>query len=107
MTKKSQTTKTLLQLLDVDFFKALSDPVRLEILRFLLVQGRADISTVAEAIARDRSVLSRHLHLMAEAGLLKTEKVARNTYFELNGSGIKDRLEGLCEEFSKALKNCC
>lgn len=93
--------------MDVDFFKALSEPVRLEILRFLLVHGRADISTVAEAIDRDRSVLSRHLHLMTEAGLLKTEKIARNTYFELNGTGIKERLEGLCQEFSQALKNCC
>lgn len=97
----------MLRLLDADFFKALSEPVRLEILRFLLVNGRSDISTVAQAVDRDRSVLSRHLHLMTEAGLLRTEKVARNTYFELDGPGIKARLEGLCREFSKALEGCC
>jgi DNA-binding transcriptional ArsR family regulator len=49
---------------DLKFFKTMSEPVRLEILKFLMVNGRSDIGTIAEHMPQDRSVISRHLNLL-------------------------------------------
>jgi DNA-binding transcriptional ArsR family regulator len=60
----------LIKKFDSKFFKTLSEPVRIQILRFLIQSGRLDISTIAENMPQDRSVVSIHLNLMYEAGMV-------------------------------------
>jgi len=45
--KKVKAIDDLMQALDSRLFKILGEPVRSEILRFLLLNGRSDISTIA------------------------------------------------------------
>jgi DNA-binding transcriptional ArsR family regulator len=59
--KQAEIANELVAVLDSKFFKSLGEPVRVEIIRFLLLNGRADIATIAENMPQDRSVISRHL----------------------------------------------
>ena len=105
--KKDKAINDLVNVLDSFFFKALSEPIRLEILKFLLKNGRSDILTVSQSIKKDRSVLSRHLHMMTEVGILKSEKVIRNTYFEIDAKSLTEITRVLFHKVSSAVESCC
>lgn len=106
-TKKDKAINDLIGVLDSFFFKTLSEPIRVEILKFLLKNGRSDISTVAKSIKKDRSVLSRHLHMMTEAGILKSEKVIRNTFFEVDAKSLSETVSTLFRQVNQAIESCC
>ncbi len=105
--KAEASIKDLIEVFDSQFFKALSEPVRVEILKFLFLYGKADVATVAKNIKKDRSVLSRHLHFLAEVGLLKHEKIARNSYFEIDAALFRDKVYALFSKVDRAIQNCC
>ena len=92
---------------DLKFFKTMSEPVRLEILKFLMVNGRSDIGTIDENMPQDRSVISRHLNLMHEAGILTCEKESRHIYYEINAQAFRDKLENITEQTRKCIAECC
>lgn len=105
--KKQMTINDLVTVFDSQFFKVMSDPIRVEILKVLLTNGRMDVATVASKIKKDRSVLSRHLHQLTEAGLLKHEKVSRHSFFEIDGLNFRLKIRTLFETVEKALSHCC
>lgn len=76
--QRNPAVQELVSLFDSSFFAALSEPVRVEILKLLIVCGRADIATISLYLPQDRSVISRHLKLMEEAGILVREKEGRH-----------------------------
>lgn len=92
---------------DLRFFKTLSEPVRLDILRFLMLNGRSDIGTIAEHMPQDRSVVSRHLNLMHEAGILSCQKETRYVFYEINGKEFIDKLEAITGQIRKCMEVCC
>ena len=92
---------------DSKFFKTLSEPVRLEILKFLMENGRADVGTIAEHMPQDRSVISRHLNLMFEAGILNCEKETRHMFYEVNGTNFIDKLENVTGQIRQCINECC
>ncbi len=105
--QRPQAVDDLITALDSKLFKALSEPVRGEILRFLLLHGRSDISTIAEHLPQDRSVISRHLHLMAEAGILVAEKETRHRFYSLNGETFLKEFEAIVTSIKKCMAECC
>lgn len=110
MNVQSATTNILDELIknfDSKFFKTLSEPVRLEILRFLIQNGRSDIGTIANYLPQDRSVISRHLNLMHEAGILNGEKETRHMFYEINGTEFIDKLEHITDQIKKCIAECC
>jgi DNA-binding transcriptional ArsR family regulator len=102
----SKTVEKLIEALNSKLFKALSEPVRAEILKYLLINGRSDIGTIAENLPQDRSVISRHLSLMSEAGILSSKKEARHVYYEINGNAFLDEFEGIVENIKKCMCEC-
>ena len=104
---KNIAVKDLIQVFESQFFKAMAEPVRIDILKFILINGRSDIATVAKTIKKDRSVISRHLHIMVEAGLLSYEKVSRNSYFEIDGKELRTKVYTLFQKVDSAINNCC
>ena len=92
---------------DSRFFKTLSEPVRLDILRFLMLNGRSDIGTIADHMPQDRSVISRHLNLMQEAGILNSFKETRYVYYEINGKAFIDKLEAITRQIRDCMQVCC
>nr|BFD66053.1 hypothetical protein HAGR004_10750 [Bdellovibrio sp. HAGR004] len=105
--KKQNALKDLVEVFDSQFFKALAEPVRIEILKFLLINGKSDVATVAKCIKKDRSVLSRHLHNLVETGLLKHEKISRNSFFEIDADGFRTKVYALFQKVDRAIKDCC
>ena len=105
--QKNTAIKELVEAFDSQLFKALSEPIRVEILKFLLLEGKSDVATVSENINKDRSVLSRHLHQLSEAGLLKHEKISRNSFFEIDAMRFRSKIHTLFEKVEKAIGSCC
>ncbi len=97
----------LVDVLDSKFFKTLSEPVRVQILKLIMLNGRADIGTISEHLPQDRSVISRHLNLMHEVGILKCEKESRHMFYEINSQVFLDKLVNITEKIKKCMAECC
>lgn len=64
------------------FLKALGDPLRLQIVEFLQ-SGPKTVSDIAECLEIEIANASHHLHVMANAGLLTTERDGKFCYYSL------------------------
>ena len=102
-----QIANELVEAVDSKFFKTLSEPVRVQILKFLMLNGRADIQTIAENMPQDRSVVSRHLNLMQEAGVLTCQKENRHVFYDVNGQPFLEKLVDITEKIRRCIKECC
>ena len=103
----SQSVEELVDMIDSKFFKALSEPVRVQILKCLLLNGRSDITAIANELPQDRSVISRHLQLMQEVGILSCEKITRHKYYEISGAVFFIKLENILEKIRECIPECC
>lgn len=104
--KQLEIANRLVDVLDSKFFKTLSEPVRVQILRFILLNGRADIGTIAENMPQDRSVISRHLSLMQEVGILTSEKESRHVFYSINARLFLERFMIITELTKRCLEEC-
>jgi DNA-binding transcriptional ArsR family regulator len=93
--------------LDDPLLKALSDPTRTALVRVLAQLGRADIATIADAFPQDRSVISRHLKVLHDAGVVRASKDGRHVVYALDGGALVDRLERLLETARAIVARCC
>ena len=107
MNAQANCLDELIRDFDSRFFKTLSEPVRLNILKFLMENGRSDVGTIAENMPQDRSVVSRHLNLMHETGILNCEKETRHMYYEVNGTNFIDKLETITNQIRQCIAECC
>lgn len=90
--------------LGTDFFKALSDPSRIQVLLTLAAAREpCTVSKVAEACTVDISVVSRHLSQLKRAGIVGAEKQGREVYYCLNTAGVVSALR----QCADALEHCC
>ena len=90
--------------LDTKFFKALCEPARVTVFRELVLLGPSDIATLAERMPQDRSVISRHLQILADAGIVRAERSGRHVLYSIALEEIVQRLEEMLE-FTRALQN--
>ncbi len=102
-----ETVEELADACDSKFLKTLSEPVRIEILKFIMLNGRADIGTIADKMPQDRSVISRHLNLMHEVGILTCEKESRHIFYDINGQGFLGKLQNLTNLIQTCMEKCC
>ena len=90
--------------LDAALFKALADPTRVLLLACLMKCRRpCAVSEIAECCSVDLSVVSRHLRIMEQAGLLSAEKEGRVVRYEVRFGELKKRLLDL----AAAVDECC
>lgn len=75
-----------------DTFKALSDPVRLEILNMLKKNGRMNAGEIADNFDLSKATISHHLKILKEQDLIYEEKEKNFIYYELNTSVFEDIL---------------
>jgi DNA-binding transcriptional ArsR family regulator len=98
---------TCVSMLDTGFFRALCEPVRVELLRQLILKGRADVNTIAEDMPQDRSVITRHLQLMERAGLLHSQVEGRHTFYEIDGPAVVGRMAQVTDALRAIVPLCC
>lgn len=103
----SHFLEDLVSAFDSKMFKALTDPARTQILKYLMVHGRADINTIASNLPQDRSVISRHLNMMAEAGLLIATKETRHRFYSINCEKFLHTFEEIVENIKACMNDCC
>jgi len=94
-------------ILESKVFRALCEPVRVEVLRVLTLAGRSDIAAIAARMPQDRSVISRHLAQLHHAGFVRREKVGRNVFFEMDGPAVVEQLEDIVARFRALVPVCC
>ena len=94
---RNEAARACAATLDQKFFKAFSEPARVAAFREVVLLGRADIGAIAERLPQDRSVVSRHLQVLADADVLLATKDGRRTLYEVNAPGIARKLEEMLE----------
>lgn len=100
-------TPSLADALEDPLLKALSDPTRCLLLRTLAELGPSDIGTIAAAHPQDRSVISRHLRVLHEAGIVRSSKDGRHVIYALDGPALVARLESLLAMARALVSRCC
>jgi DNA-binding transcriptional ArsR family regulator len=106
-TTREKAARELTEILDSKLFKALCEPARVEIVRFLTVEGRSDVSTIAEHFPQHASVVSRHLAVLHDAGVLRRHKDGRHVYFEVDGASMVGRMDKILGRFRRIVPLCC
>lgn len=95
------------ELADTDFFKALGEPARVQLLAALIELGPSDISTLAERFPQDRSVISRHLSLLESCGMVSCSKEGRHRFYAVNGQQILQNIDLLSLQIRQMVNCCC
>ena len=79
---------------------ALSDPVRLDIVRRLAVAGEQPCKGLSESVSK--STLSHHLKVLREAGLTRTRVDGAQRLVSLRADEVDKRFPGLLESILRA-----
>lgn len=69
--------------------KALSDPIRRQILE-LLKAGRLPAGEIAEKFSVSGAAVSKHLSVLKEADLIRDTREGKYIYYELNTSVLEE-----------------
>ena len=69
--------------------KALSDPIRREILN-LLKEGRMSAGDIVERFDVTGAAISRHLSVLKDADLIRDRREGKYIYYELNASVLEE-----------------
>jgi DNA-binding transcriptional ArsR family regulator len=65
-----------------DVFQAIADPTRRELLS-LLADKEMSVTVICGHFPMSRTAVSKHLHILADAGLVSEHKVGRETRYKL------------------------
>jgi len=89
-------------LLDAEWFKALSDPTRLQLLACLAKCAcPSSVSDVTECCSVDFSVVSRHLTMLEKAGVLWSVKQGRTVRYGVQYQHVSATLRALADAFEQ------
>lgn len=66
-----------------DVFQAVADPTRRRLL-LLLDDGEKPVTALSRHFPMSRTAVSKHLRILAEAGLVSERKVGRETRYRMN-----------------------
>jgi DNA-binding transcriptional ArsR family regulator len=105
--ERASAAAACLHAIDGAFFRALSEPARVDLVRALILSGRSDVGTIAKGTPRDRSVTTRHLQVLEAAGILRSDREGRHTYYEIDGARVLAQLEQLVVLFRTVVPACC
>ena len=72
-----------------------------------MLNGRADVGTIAANAPQDRSVVARHLQVMERAGLLRSSTEGRNTFYDIDANAILERLDQMTALIRAVSVVCC
>lgn len=67
-----------------DFFKCLSDPTRLDILKLVLAKKNICVCELTEALNLSQPKISRHLALLRNLSVLLDQRQGQWVYYRLN-----------------------
>ena len=71
-------------------FAALGDPTRIALVQRLSRGGPASISVLAEKFQTSRQGITKHLHVLAEAGIIAGERRGREHVWTINPARLAE-----------------
>ncbi len=90
------------------FFQALADPNRLALLCQLAGCGRAcTVSELSACCPIDLSVVSRHLAILRDAGLVEATRSGRQVHYSVNFDLVTGTLRGLADAVDVCRRKGC
>ncbi len=104
---REQALNQLESALDSDFLKALSEPVRVQILKSLIALGPQDIAQLAKPLPQERTVVGRHVKVLTHAGLVRIERQGRHRIVHLIPTAFVERLETMLSNTRQCMAICC
>ncbi len=72
-----------------DVFQAIADPTRRGLLR-LLVDQELPVNAISSHFPMTRTAVSKHLRILADAGLVTERKVGRETRYRLDADPLQE-----------------
>lgn len=81
----------------MDVFKAIADPTRRSII-LLLAMSPMTPNAIAEQFDTSRQAVSKHLQVLSQSGILKSETRGREVFYEVKKEKLEE-LEEWMEEF--------
>jgi DNA-binding transcriptional ArsR family regulator len=97
----------LARALESPLLRALTEPSRLELLKVLILHGPADVGTLADHLPQERSVVSRHLHVLLAAGIARSTRDGRRRVYEIDGQALLRQFEPLLSQSRALAALCC
>lgn len=98
----------LRELLEPRLFRALSDPNRLTLLTQLAASpAPRTVSELDTCCSIDLSVVSRHLAVLREAGVVQAEKRGRKVYYQVCCEPLAGLLRGVADALDCCAANGC
>lgn len=70
-----------------DIFQAVADPTRRELLS-LIGESELPLKELTPHFSMSRTAVSKHLHVLAQAGLVRERKVGRETRYRVNADPL-------------------
>ncbi len=90
--------------LEPGFFKALCDPNRIALLiRLAQCCDPCSVSQMARCCPTDLSVVSRHLAILRDAGILTAQKRGKEVFYSVRYSELVRTLRAMAD----AIETCC
>lgn len=77
-----------------DVFRALADPTRRRLLQ-VLAGGEQPVNALCGHFDVSRTAVSKHLRVLAEAGLVRERKTGRETRYRLDAEPLREMKEWL------------
>ena len=101
--------------LDVLAFKALADPIRLKIVRFLLdpgegccsVPGQVCACDLTDAVGLSQPAVSHHMRILTDAGLVTASKSGRWVFYRASSERFAALARSLDAVSVAARPACC
>ena len=73
-----------------DVFAALADPTRRRVMESLSRSGPATATELAAELPVSRQAVSKHLHALADAGLVSAERAGREVRYKLSPTPMRE-----------------
>ena len=77
-------------------FKTLCEPIRLQLINQMQVQGEMNVNELVDAIKQSQANVSKHLNLMAREGILSRRKEGLKVYYRIADPTIREICTLVC-----------
>ncbi len=85
-------------------FRAIGEPMRIRLLDRLR-DGEATVSELAETLGASQQNISKHLALLADAGILGRRKDGNRVYYRIVDAGVLTLCENVCGSLQQQLRS--
>ena len=84
-------------------FRALSEPMRLKILNYLM-QGESAVGHIVDALGTSQANVSKHLSILREAGMVSMRKNGLSTVCSIGDPIVKQLCEMMCSQLREEME---